>query len=509
MSNTVLKTLTPIRRRMRLNNIIRSVGVFALAGGFCVLLCGLVRLLFIANTSVSMALGIFLACCAIGVVIGWWHRMSWHDAAEAVDRYYQLKDRTTTALQFSEQPDPSSIQQLQLADAQTQLANVQPDLVVPLSHPGHWLITVACLLIGARLLMMPLINGGELQPLRPSDQLATAAIVELTKQIDQLDELAQASAEEDLKQLVSQLRQDLKQMKLPAVTVHDSLKTVSEMQQKMKRMAQELNVAAMDSQLLEVGKAIAGAKPFESTAEALKNDNPAKAADKLAELTAEEVEAMKRAESQPTAEKLAEAANAAKKEGMEDLAKQLNDLSEAVKSGDGKQAKESAKDLAETMDRQAARKQLNQLLVSKAEQLGQTKQKLAVQSQSEGDGAMAGKGQNLKEGKAKAATADIASQKAGAKLAGNINGQKTQLESQRQIAKLTGQLGEEGDSDKETISTLETPEQQQLQQEVTDTFTKYEKMSDAVLDSEPIPAGHRRTIRNYFELIRPVTEPSP
>ena len=28
-------------------------------------------------------------------------------------------------------------------------------------------------------------------------------------------------------------------------------------------------------------------------------------------------------------------------------------------------------------------------------------------------------------------------------------------------------------------------------------------MSDAVLDSEPIPLGHRQTIRRYFELIRP------
>jgi hypothetical protein len=28
-------------------------------------------------------------------------------------------------------------------------------------------------------------------------------------------------------------------------------------------------------------------------------------------------------------------------------------------------------------------------------------------------------------------------------------------------------------------------------------------MSEAVLESEPIPLGHRQTIRKYFELIRP------
>jgi hypothetical protein len=46
-------------------------------------------------------------------------------------------------------------------------------------------------------------------------------------------------------------------------------------------------------------------------------------------------------------------------------------------------------------------------------------------------------------------------------------------------------------------------------------YQKYRKLSEAVLDSEPIPLGHRQTIRRYFELIRPQdleahpAEPSP
>jgi hypothetical protein len=36
-----------------------------------------------------------------------------------------------------------------------------------------------------------------------------------------------------------------------------------------------------------------------------------------------------------------------------------------------------------------------------------------------------------------------------------------------------------------------------------DVYEKYQKESQAVLDSEPIPLGHRETIRRYFELIRP------
>ena len=34
-------------------------------------------------------------------------------------------------------------------------------------------------------------------------------------------------------------------------------------------------------------------------------------------------------------------------------------------------------------------------------------------------------------------------------------------------------------------------------------YQKYRRMTEAALDSEPIPLGHRETIRRYFELIRP------
>jgi hypothetical protein len=41
---------------------------------------------------------------------------------------------------------------------------------------------------------------------------------------------------------------------------------------------------------------------------------------------------------------------------------------------------------------------------------------------------------------------------------------------------------------------------------------KYQREAEAVLDREPIPLGHRESIRRYFELIRPPAgdhEPSP
>jgi len=51
---------------------------------------------------------------------------------------------------------------------------------------------------------------------------------------------------------------------------------------------------------------------------------------------------------------------------------------------------------------------------------------------------------------------------------------------------------------------LTSPEQQQeATRQYREKVDKYEQISESVLDSEPIPLGHRQTIRRYFEMIRP------
>ena len=44
---------------------------------------------------------------------------------------------------------------------------------------------------------------------------------------------------------------------------------------------------------------------------------------------------------------------------------------------------------------------------------------------------------------------------------------------------------------------------QQAARSFKESYQKYKKISESVLDSEPIPLGHRQAIRKYFELIRP------
>jgi hypothetical protein len=67
--------------------------------------------------------------------------------------------------------------------------------------------------------------------------------------------------------------------------------------------------------------------------------------------------------------------------------------------------------------------------------------------------------------------------------------------------RITGQPAGEGDSDVETTATPEA--RQQASREYKEKYQKFKKESEAVLEGEPIPLGHRQMVKKYFELIHP------
>ena len=89
----------------------------------------------------------------------------------------------------------------------------------------------------------------------------------------------------------------------------------------------------------------------------------------------------------------------------------------------------------------------------------------------------------------------------GRTASGNIDGEKTKLAGKRTDQQITGTPGGEGDSDVETSATPEA--RQQASREYRENYQKFKKESEAVLEGEPIPLGHRQMVKKYFELIRP------
>jgi hypothetical protein len=60
------------------------------------------------------------------------------------------------------------------------------------------------------------------------------------------------------------------------------------------------------------------------------------------------------------------------------------------------------------------------------------------------------------------------------------------------------------------METTSTPEaRQQASRDYQQKYMKFRQQSDAVLEGEPIPLGHRQTVKKYFELIRPTNADLP
>jgi len=60
-----------------------------------------------------------------------------------------------------------------------------------------------------------------------------------------------------------------------------------------------------------------------------------------------------------------------------------------------------------------------------------------------------------------------------------------------------------GEGDVEVESTISGEADENAQRSYQEKYVEYQKLSEAVLESEPIPLGHRQSIRRYFEAIRP------
>jgi hypothetical protein len=160
----------------------------------------------------------------------------------------------------------------------------------------------------------------------------------------------------------------------------------------------------------------------------------------------------------------------------------VSDFADSLKGGKGK-GKKATKVLAKEVKNQARRKRISDLLTGELD--------------------------NIKEGKCncnslvrgkKPQKSTSPSSNFGAATSGNVQGERTKLLGQDNQVNITGTPGD-GPSDVETTASPEA--RQKARRGYKESYQKYRKMSDAVLDSEPIPLGHRQTIRRYFELIRP------
>ena len=392
----------------------------------------------------------------------------------AVDRHYQLKDRTESALDFARRQVPADKQafaELQLADAMSHLSRVEPEAVAPYQAPRFLPGAVLAAALAVVLAVVPLKpDEASASPSTPDENIVALAdeIADSLKQLE--DEL-----NKDVDPELEELKQKAEELKEPGVDVKEALAKISEMQAAIQSAQSQASLEQVDQQLQEIGEAMASAKALEGAGQALAEGKYDKAAKELAEL--EDIE-LERNEARSTAEKLKKAAKRARGDaGDGSISDASNELAEGIEEDDSDKVKGAAKKLGDKAKGQARKKKINDLLNAELASLSERKGNCQKNSTA--------------KGKKKEKSLNP-SQVYGMSESGNIDGDTTNLAANLNKEQITGQAGE-GESEFETSSSSEG--RQEAQRRYKDVYQKYKKMSDAVLESENIPLGHRQTIR--------------
>lgn len=489
MHEALFRQLQPVRHRQWAAGVLRAAAWGLVGGSGTAVIFAVLRLVgWISSAWAGWSLLVSLpAVAACGFAAWSWLNTSWLPAARAIDEHYELKDRTETALAFlrrEQAGQADGLQQLQLADAMQHLQRVEAKQVVPFVLPSSFRWAAATTALAVALLCWPTgrsqVSAG---PSTPLDAIvAEAEVVE-----EELKELLEELPEEhdpEVDELVKELLAKAAEMKEPGVDVREALAKLSEMQSALQAVAAELNVAATDEQMKAIGEALQSAEALQEAGQALQEGQYDKASEALAKLDSPKLD---RKESRAVADKLKKASEDAAQKGMKNLSEAAKEAAEGLDKDNPTQSKSGLNKLGESAKKQGNAKKIAAMLKKQSDKLGESKANCQGNSQGEGN-----------------QLAKKPSQKAGKGTNSNIQGDRTDLAANRNEQKIQGQKGEQGDADTETLSTTEASEQSK--RELKEVYQKYRKLSDAVLESEDIPLGHRQTIRRYFEAIRPTRD---
>ncbi|MCA9041434.1 MAG: hypothetical protein KDA65_13860 [Planctomycetaceae bacterium] len=504
MENLLLEKLQNVRQRQRLQAGFQLAAIGMIAANTFAILAYLV-LWFSPNLFSAYAIWTtILAGPILGFLVGYFRFLPWSVSATAVDRCYHLKDNTLSALEFSQHTKEITLEKLQVEDTLQKIDTINAQQVVPFQTPRTFPYALILLAVVGLFVFFP----REEQQLsaslsEPNPGLLTVAL-DMKKDIKELEEWAQENEmSEELKELIEQLNEEATEMEQPEVDVKEALANISEMQAALAAEQAEYNPDAVNAQMKALGAALMAADQMKAAAQKLEAQDFKGAADEFQKL--ENLD-MERKEAKAVAEKLKKLAKQMKDSGQGQLSQTASEMSDALNSGNSGQFSKSSKDMANQLRKHSLRNNLSKLLAMQMSKLNMSKSQCKACmgmcskcGSSNCNGNCSGNKNSLAEGmKPNKSTSPKNSW--GKTTSGNLFGDKTKIDANRNRQELTGQSGD-GPTETETSN---SPEGREVAgRSYREVYQEYQKISETVLESEPIPLGQRQTIQRYFELIRP------
>jgi hypothetical protein len=511
MREKLLKHLAPIRQRRRIQSAVR-VGVWGVLCSAAIIgVLGIMRAAQLIDISAGVLVGVAAAGPVLGLLSGAMRRQSWQSAAEAVDRCYKLSDRTVSALEFSSgEAQPTKFRELQIRDAERHLIDVNSARVAVIRVPDTFPWATISVVLAIAILLTPTQTTPVRADSRHSAGISQAA-VQIAQSLERLDQIAAQKDRPELTQLVQDLRTELATLNDSQPDVRKSLAAISEMQNQLASQRARFSVAKMDVQLQNLSQAMADAGAFDAVSGALKDGDYRAAANELKKLQEVNTDS---AEARAASEKLAKVAEAMKHAGFDKLGTSVSSLADNVQNRKSTAAGQDCQEIARGVRQQQVAKDVSQMLQNEIAQLAESRTMIQNAGTCIECGGNCPPGQCQAKSGAAGSTAAVSgaqgnkSQSSGAQnnvaggsAAPKTPGRQTQLQGELQMARLSGMLSSEGDTQKERVNSVDS--HADARRLATDVFSTYQKTSEAVLDTEPIPPGRKRLIRRYFESIRP------
>ena len=432
----------------------------------------------------------------ISALLGWFRPLETKIAAEKADAHYRLKDRLLTALRLMAKPDQTVIERLQISDAADFAAKVDARVVTPYRLPRYFSRSLGILLLAIGIC----VASSYLNP-QQSLEAAPLPVQEVMDSAELLKEELVAWVEEkanehpdekELRELSEELDEQLARLEETLADPREAIAVMSAMEAAANAMMSEFNLEAMDASLQDIAEALSASESARSASQAMKDGDYAKAAGELKNM---DVSEMSKPERNAVSQQLKQAASNMQKRNQKELSQLTEKLSDELQEGNCEGACESACQIAGVCEKQGLRKGICQALGGK----------LALLSLCKSDCAGACQSQSNKNGGESNNKSNSPSSSWGRGTAGQPDsGKETNLDGNREMKQITGIQGN-GPSEYEKIISNEGSEEE-TSRSYSETYREFRKMSESVLETEPIPLGQRRMIRQYFESIRPQGE---
>jgi hypothetical protein len=492
MRDAILGFLAPVRRRRHWQFALRAISVGVAVGA---LACAVVILADRAlgrSPGPPAAWAALLAGPLVAGLICLARRPSWQSIAALVDDRCRLHDRTSAALEFSAKAAASDFEQLQVRDAVRQLATIRPVDVAPLGFPRESPIALGFLAVAVGLLVQPIFSTPARAVGPGLFESALAEARQLEEPARQMEAAAQDLQSPALKAIAERMRQTIAELRQPGIDMRETMAKLSELQAFVAEAQKDYDHAPVDGELQSLGEAMVEAKPLEPAGKALQEQKLEQAARALEQARSASFD---RREAKAVEPRLKQSAESMKSRGLAGLSRATAGLAAGVK-GDPESLKQGTQELAKEIREHERRKRINELMAREQRRLSDCKNRcearnLIAQRQQE----------EQQQGGAKSDRARSGTIPGKSQEDGSTGDEPKKTDGNRE--EIAGRAGEDAPADIEENGQSMQGNNTPARRPSLKVHQKYQRESEAVLDREPIPLGHRESIRRYFELIRP------